>query len=174
LAAPRPIGFVIEPGRVTESEQCLARHSKAQAALDALLRKCVSPPGEFNLSARPDRPTADLKLIPASQVRDLKVNYAQRTARWVWDGNVAPLSLYDLHLQRADGSARTAATAAEPPVQMEPKDWFAETRKTHPQRQRERPDDYAKRLRALMQVDPRVRKVWPLRTLKRRLYDTPE
>src|SRR5262245_19972548 len=69
LAAPPPgLIALAPPGTMTEPEQRHARHNKAQAALDALLRKCVSPPGEFELWARPDRPMADLKPVPASQV----------------------------------------------------------------------------------------------------------
>jgi hypothetical protein len=110
LAAPRPIGVFIVPGSTTASEHDLARHSRPQAALDALLRKCVSPPAEFELWARPDRPMADLTLVPASQLGDLKIDYTQRTARWSWDRNAGP-SLYDLHLRRVAGPARTDATA---------------------------------------------------------------
>jgi hypothetical protein len=166
------ITFIV-PGTTTESERGLVRHSRAQAALDALLRKCVSS-GEFELWARPDRPWADLKLIPPSQVGDLKVDYAQRTARYVWDRNAGPPSLYDLHLRRVAGPAHTSVTAEpEPPAQMEPKDWFDEARKNHKQRLRERPGDYAKRLHDLMQADPRVGRVWSLGTLTRRLYDKP-
>jgi len=53
---------------------------------------------------------------------------------------------------------------------MEPKAWLAKTRKEHPRRQNERLGAYASRLHALMKEE-NVTTLWPLKTLRRRLYD---
>jgi len=176
LAAPRQLTIIVlggPPGHTTDAERDLARHSKAQAALDALLRELVSPPGGFELWARAGSRMADLKLVPASQIGDLEADYVQRTARWVGDSSPEP-SLYDLHLRQVGGPARTAApVAVEPLTLMEPKDWYAAAREDYPRHKRERLGDYAKRLHDLMQDAP-VKKVWLLETLRRRLYDKPE
>ena len=52
----------------------------------------------------------------------------------------------------------------------EPKAWLAKVRKEHPRKQRERMSDYVDRLHTLMQ-EADVTDIWPISTLRRRLYD---
>ena len=62
---------------------------------------------------------------------------------------------------------------AEPEL-LKPAAWFDDIRKDNPQRKNELPGAYAGRLHPLMQEAheaKHVAKLWPLKTLLRRLYD---
>ena len=64
--------------------------------------------------------------------------------------------------------------ASEEMELKEPKDWFVDVRSDSPQGKKELPGAYAARLYALMQEAHQaghVTKLWPLKTLLRRLYD---
>jgi hypothetical protein len=62
------------------------------------------------------------------------------------------------------------AIADSEPAAMVPKDWLPAARRNHPRLRNELLVDYAGRLRVLMQK-ANVTKVWPLKTLLRRLHD---
>jgi hypothetical protein len=63
-----------------------------------------------------------------------------------------------------------AETPTKPPKHETPKECFARLRKKHPQRQKERPSDYADRLVPLMR-DALGARAWTRETIRKRLYD---
>ena len=76
-----------------DEERRRADRDKKQAAIDALLRRCLER-GEGELWARPGSAIANPTRIPISAVGALEFDYERRTA--VGDG---PPPLYDLHIR---------------------------------------------------------------------------
>ena len=98
----------------------------------------------------------------------------------MWEGPASsPCAYSDRHRSEVDTPEDVEkpepeqARSAEPKL-LKPAAWLDDTRKANPQRKNELPGAYAGRLHPLMQKAheaKHVAKLWPLKTLLRRLYD---